>query len=84
LVQTPATLQMLPVVQVPQLPPQPLSPQVLPVQLGVQTQVPLWQVLGAVQVPQLPPQPSSPQVLPAQLGAPQSATQLQLVSPPSH
>ncbi len=45
--------------QVPQLPPQPSSPQARPAQFGVQEQVPATQV-PVEQVPQLPPHPSSP------------------------
>ena len=45
----PAALQVVPVGQVPQEPPQPLSPQTLPVQFGTQVQVPLMQVFGGVQ-----------------------------------
>ena len=56
----------------PQLPPQPSSPQFLPVQFGVQPPPshtpPALQVWPPEHVPQLPPQPSSPQFLPVQLG----------------
>jgi hypothetical protein len=54
---------------VPQLPPQPSEPHILPLQLGVQTHCPLaLQVWPVPQVPQLPPQPSVPHTLPLQLG----------------
>jgi hypothetical protein len=52
---------------VPQLPPQPSSPQLLPAQLGTQ-QTPPLHGRPPTQVPQLPPQPSSPQFLPEHLG----------------
>jgi hypothetical protein len=51
-------------------PPQPLSPQILPVQSGTQH----WPLSGSqtclapVQDPHVPPQPSSPQTLPVQSG----------------
>ena len=55
--------------QVPQLPPQPSSPQFLPAQSGVQTHRPVAShVSGAVQVPHEPPQPSPPHSFPAQFG----------------
>jgi len=51
------------------VPPQPLSPQVLPSQTGLQTQVPAGpHIWPAGHVPQDPPQPFDPQVLPAQFG----------------
>lgn len=53
--------------QVPQVPPQPLEPQVLPVQFGWQTQTPLWHTLPLPHG-QVPPQPSAPQVRPSQVG----------------
>jgi hypothetical protein len=59
------------VLQLPQVPPHPSLPQVLPEQLGVQVPTHVPEVLHVVplpQVPQEPPQPSLPQVLPAQLG----------------
>jgi hypothetical protein len=67
----PVVLQVWPEAQVPQVPPQPSLPQVLPLQLGVQeaTHWPeVLQLLPEAQVPQLPPQPSLPQLLPVQLG----------------
>jgi len=79
--QAPA-LQALPVPQEPQLPPQPLSPQTLPLQLGVQRQAPALQVLPAPQEPQLPPQPSSPQTLPLQAGLQRQAPALQVLPAP--
>jgi hypothetical protein len=57
--------------QVPQLPPQPSSPQTLPAQLGTQ-QTPPLQVPPLGHVPQLPPQPSSPHFLPEHFGVQQS------------
>jgi hypothetical protein len=54
--------------QVPQVPPQPLLPQVLPLQDGVQ-QLFDRHTAPPPQVPQVPPQPLLPQVLPEQLGA---------------
>ena len=73
---------------VPQLPPQPSSPHVRPVQSGVHTQRPVLvsQNEGEVQVPQLPPQPSLPQARPVQSGV-QVRTQCPLtsqVSPDPH
>jgi hypothetical protein len=70
-VHVPAALQVWPVAQVPQVPPQPSLPQFLPVQLGVQVVVHVpaaLQVWPVAQVPQVPPQPSLPQFLPVQLG----------------
>lgn len=67
----PAVLQVLPLVQVPQLPPQPSSPHDLPLQLGTQaaTHCPaVLHDLPLAQVPQLPPQPSLPHTRPLQLG----------------
>jgi hypothetical protein len=64
-------LQLCPEEQLPQLPPHPLSPQVFPVQLGVQAtqEVPfVLQTVLLLQVPHVPPQPSDPQTLPVQLG----------------
>lgn len=62
--------QVWPVGQVPQVPPQPLLPQVLPVQSGTQeaTHTPFWHVFPVGHVPQVPPQPSGPQVLPVHDG----------------
>lgn len=58
--------------QVPQLPPQPSGPQLLPVHFGWQVAVHWpsgvqWRA-DALQVPQLPPQPSEPHWRPPQLG----------------
>ena len=59
---------------VPQSPPQPSSPQALPLQSGVQVVFPgehwplLSQVSPLAQAPQLPPQPSSPHTLPVHFG----------------
>lgn len=58
-----------PALQVPQEPPQPSDPQVLPVQLGVQVHLPAGEQASVpAQVPQVPPQPSGPQVLPLHCG----------------
>jgi hypothetical protein len=69
--QVPLLLQTFGEVQVPQEPPQPLSPHCLPEQLGVQVEThwpePL-QLRPEPQVPQLPPQPSLPQLLLVQFG----------------
>jgi hypothetical protein len=55
--------QALPVAHLPQLPPQPSSPQLWTPHDGVQeVHTPLWQALPLAQLPQLPPQPSSPQL----------------------
>jgi hypothetical protein len=57
------------VVQVPQTPPQPSGPHVLPLQSGTQTQFPVAsQDMPGEQDPQLPPHPLLPQLLPLQLG----------------
>jgi hypothetical protein len=56
--------------QVPQTPPQPSGPQLLPVQLGAQTHCPLApQVWPDTQLPQDPPQPLLPHTRPVQFGA---------------
>ena len=58
-----------PALQVPQEPPQPSDPQVLPVQLGVQVHLPAGEQASVpAHVPQVPPQPSGPQVLPLHCG----------------
>jgi hypothetical protein len=63
-------LQVWVLAQVPQVPPQPSLPHVLPLQLGVQPHWPVWpQACPDGQLPQVPPQPSGPQTRPAQLGA---------------
>lgn len=62
----------------PQLPPQPSSPQLLPVQSATQlvTQTPGGvQDSPAGQLPQLPPQPSTPQLRPSQLGVQSAASE---------
>jgi hypothetical protein len=60
---------MLPVEQLPHEPPQPSSPQALPLQIGVQEHQPLAsQVFPVAQLPQEPPHPSGPQTFPVQLG----------------
>ena len=53
---------------VPQVAPQPSSPQVLPPHSGTQTQLPLWQTALPAHGPQEPPQPSVPQVRSTQFG----------------
>jgi hypothetical protein len=54
---------------VPHIPPHPLSPQVKPVQSGMQTHSPsMVQTLLSGQIPHWPPQPSGPQAFPTQLG----------------
>ncbi len=56
-------------VQLPHEPPQPSSPQVLPVHFSLHfSHFPTRHSSVPVQVPQVPPQPSSPQTLPSQLG----------------
>jgi hypothetical protein len=60
-----------PLAQLPQLLPQPSSPQTLPLQFGVHTGSHVEDAVQASPVPQLPqllPQPSSPHCLPLQLG----------------
>lgn len=58
-----------PALHVPQEPPQPSDPQVLPAQLGVQVHLPAGEQASVpAQVPQVPPQPSGPQVLPLHCG----------------
>ena len=65
----PPALQMLPPGHVPQLPPHPSEPQVLPEQAGVHTQAPAAeQVVAVPHVPQEPVQPSLPHALPVQSG----------------
>lgn len=75
----------MPDAHVPHEPPQPLGPQVLPVQLGVHAQVPAPVHVPKSHVPHEPPQPLGPQVLPAQLGTqaslPASAPPLEEVVP---
>ena len=67
----PKASQVSPVEHVPQDPPQPSAPQVLPTQSGVHsgTHWPNGSHNAPVEhVPQDPPQPSAPQSLPAQSG----------------
>jgi hypothetical protein len=69
--QVPSAVQVAPDEHVPQEPPQPSLPQVLPVQFGVQeeTHKPAVVQLNPVwQLPQLAPQPLSPHCLPVQFG----------------
>jgi hypothetical protein len=55
--------------QLPQVPPQPSSPQPLPLHLGWHfTHLPPTQSSVPLQLPQVPPQPLSPQVLPSHAG----------------
>ena len=70
--QVPAELQVSEPEQLPQVPPQPSEPQVLPLHAGVHvdaTHCPaVLQLSPLAQAPQLPPQPSEPQVLPLHAG----------------
>jgi hypothetical protein len=60
-VQLPPALQLaLPVHPGGQVPPQPLGPQLLPAQLGVQAQVPPWQVVPALHAPAQQGWPAAP------------------------
>ena len=63
-------MQVWPLPQVPQEPPQPSAPHVLPLQAAWQTH---WlfapHTVEPPHLPHVPPQPSGPQVLPVQLGA---------------
>ena len=70
----PVAEQVSPAAQDPQLPPQPLFPQTLPVQFGVQgrTHCPEEQMRPPEQDPQLPPQPLLPQTFPVQFGVQQA------------
>ncbi len=82
MVQAPATEQLWPEGQVPQVPPQPSLPHCLPPQVGRQVQVPaVEQTVEPVQAPQPPPQPSGPQVFPAQLGVQVQVPVAEQVSP---
>lgn len=69
LTQVPLLLHVWPELHVPQVPPQPSGPQVLPLQLGVQHVPELVHVWPLAQLPHFtfPPQPSGavPQVCPA-------------------
>jgi hypothetical protein len=69
LTQLPPLEQLMPAAQLPQEPPQPSLPQVLPAHCGVQMHCPLALQLPEKHVPQLPPHPSGPQVFPAHCGA---------------